>query len=59
MMSIKNPHFGEIALDKPRNVDRIKISPQNEDLEVNSLNRINIEAERGRLQMTKTDMCNE
>lgn len=23
------------------------------------LNRVNIEAERGRLQMTKTDMCNE
>lgn len=26
--------------------------------EVKPLDRVNIEAERGRLQMTKTDMCN-
>lgn len=26
--------------------------------EVKTLDRVNIEAERGRLQMTKTDMCN-
>ena len=36
-----------------------KVSPQNVDSGGEEMNRVNIEAERARMQMTKTDMCQE
>lgn len=46
-------------LDIPHYVLYNTASPQNEERKANDMVRTNIEAERGRMQKTKSAMCND